>query len=227
MGWIARNVLNLLGLPGDLQTFWISLGVSALWGTVIGALEYWHGSGQLAWAAVAATGAFGLSVWAIVGLLKLVQKISVFRMITVRRFEPMDGEIQTQTKTLYVTVGCVLENNSNRPLFYRVVRADLSIQGRINQDAKLDGLVAEIPQKSHRYLRLPTISGIDATKRAEGKVELQIEYGATAKRLRYRFDYEGAPSLIHRWDGVRIDGDLAVKILSSITKSEHHRKWLI
>lgn len=220
---IVSRIPGFLGLPGDLQTLWNILGLSTVFSTVTGVLDYWLGTGQIGWAILIGFGVFAFATHGFNQIVNSYRSSTVFRHIMVRRHEPVDGEIQTNSGTMYLTIGTVLENTSSRQIFFKVQRASLSLQGRVNQEGALHSETAIIPPNSHKFLRHATITDLKTSERVDGNIQLEVLYGPTGDSLRYKFIYEGSPSLIQRWDGKQDAGGIPATILCAEKRADHEK----
>ncbi len=238
MGRLLQNLLSLIGLPSDLDSFIKLLGLSAGISAMTGGLQYLSGGGW-AWTAMFAVAGFAFSSMATYYIILTKKMTSVFEQISLPEITIAEGGIAVDPpvagkrgkpntpaklkKITHLALQCKLRNHSERALYFKLKRASHSMQGKTPEAGVVDN-VNLMPAKSDQGFVLATFPDIEITqdkKGIRGKIDLEILYGPNKESLRYLFKYEGEPQLGLHFDPS--DKHATLKISTLVKQYSHER----
>lgn len=239
MRWLVRTVLGALGLPGDLDTLFTMLGLSG--GAAVVTAYIAHILGEHGhWIIVAAVAVFTFTVMSIYYILLVKRQISVFGDLVMDQisvkgaaalgFEPPPPQKKNKPPPLapakkisHLTIECLLRNNSERTIFFKIRRESHSMEGKINTNTPTFDQVFVVPARLTAPLFLATLPEFEITppNAPKGYVDLEILYGPSEETLRYLFRYEGEMQLAVSHD--QKTGQIMLTMITAIKKYKHER----
>jgi len=205
MRWFIRNFLNLIGVPGDLDTLASLLGISGASGIVTAYIAN-HLSEDAHWTIVAGFGAAAFSMMLVYYILLTRRLTSVYEQVSMDEVAiiqaNLDGMRRTkkkfdvsEAKISHLTLRCTLRNHSERTIFYKLKRSHHSMSGKTPKNNVVAQNVCVIPSHGQQGFILATLPDIELSDSISGDIDLEILYGPNKDSLRYLFKYQGTPHL--------------------------------
>lgn len=215
LGWLARNVLNILGLPGDFAVVGAILPASVV-AAVSAVSAYAAGLGWheiLFWAG-------GVFLFVGAGLYygrRALREASIFQQLIIDEAAPfaaIDPKLQAN-----ISIQLVFRNASTtRLLVMQPIRARLTLQTRNNPDESIKSKDIIIPPNTVSRFTFANVSGIDGNLPITGRLELELAYGPSLDKLRYRLNYISEPVASVVKD---VDGKIGLFLTMPVLKYEH------
>ena len=195
---MAKLLKNTINLGGHVITLWSFVPAAAQTAITAGlsAVTAYFGYQELgvARAIFLATGvmAFGMTVtflW-----FRLAQIVGTFQRLTLLAFTVPNAAIDAQHgKVKGINVQCLLRNDSQMMMFYRLKRAHNSFERIGPKGTSVERNVVPISPGGTATINLATIEDIPfpdkKTKRIEGEIEMEVEYGSAIDDLRFLLHY--------------------------------------
>jgi hypothetical protein len=130
----------------------------------------------------------------------------------------------------HITLQCKLKNESERTIFFRAKRIHHSFMGKIRPEATVPDQLAMLPKGGAQQINMATIKDLEPVKIDDtrsplsGRIELEIEYGASEDDLPYLLEYVADPTI-----GLMVNFDtkqIQSKIICPIRVHRHQqRRW--
>lgn len=202
-GYLQR-VSALWALWGLLPSTWQTAAVA-----VVSAVTAYLGfqSGGLFYAVLGAVFVFCLGMVGMFFAILVSRQVGIFGKLLIREIGISEVAVDLHQNVMReikaLTMNFTVQNNSARDIYFRVIRAPLSIMNHVNQAAGISNATNIVPAGQTQLVLLATIQHIKAKivfgKAAPtpitGKLELEIAYGPSDEKLRYILNYEGEPIL--------------------------------
>jgi hypothetical protein len=121
-----------------------------------------------------------------------------------------------------------VEERKQRTIFFRAKRTHYSFMGRIRPEATVSEQLVMLPRGGAQQIHMPTIKDLEPVKVDDtksplvGRIELEIEYGASGDDLPYLLEYVAEPAL-----GLMVNFDtkqVQSKIFCPIRVHRHQRR---
>jgi len=177
------NVTSLWGLlPAAWQTF-VTAGFTAV--------TAYFGFKEVgwAWAIFLSSGVLAFGMVTVFLSLRISQILGVFQRLTVAGFGISSIVLNDEdTEIDHLNLHCILRNDSQRPMFYKLKRAHASMERRGQASDAVDSNVIVIPAYGGiQSINFSTIEDIPFAKRKgpEGQLELEIDYGSSSDSLEF------------------------------------------
>jgi hypothetical protein len=224
MGKFFKRLLDLIGLPGDIQTLINILGLSGMIAAVNGYLAH---AAREDWylLILVALGTFAICMFIFNQAQIAYRKNAIFQGIAIGNLVPAHiGTKLSDNGDLSLGTMFNIHNNSDRIIYLKAKRVDLVIQNKTNKPQKVEVVVLVHP-KTNALLNVKNIEGIDTNKNIEGYLETEILYGGKPDDLRYNMTYEASVLVqVEKFGDPEKKNEIAkLVILPNIKKVEHEK----
>jgi hypothetical protein len=156
---------------------------------------YWNG---LAWYEILFWGS-GVFAFFMVGFFYTWtwrQKTTLFEKLSIQSVRIVNIlQKDDSSKDIMILTQYTFKNDSDIPMYFLLTRLNLSIDGHVNPNAKIEENVFLVQPHDYHHVTAHGIPNIPQKEMMSGKVEFMVQYGPDKTNLKYLFDYEGTLSL--------------------------------
>ena len=188
--------------------------------------------GSLYFALIGAAIVFGSMMLGVNNAVSLYRKTTVFQKIGVMGIGiaeagivsdgPQDQVATAKFTLTHLAMNMTIKNHAELPVFIKIGRTSYSMEGRINQNAKVRDQVFLVPGLGEHYITFATLPDIPIGDTAlSGGVDVELHYGPAEDALKYVLHYIGEPKI-----GLEINpesGRAATKISTMVREHKHSR----
>lgn len=131
------------------------------------------------------------------------QSTTVFERLLFQNAYVTDIEVPSlDSKVISLGTRYKLHNAASVPVYYRLVRAAVSIDGKVRPDARVHDEIFMIQPDGDNFINAAVIDGLETKESLRGTVSFSVLYGDSRDALRYVLEHEGvlAISLIRSSD---------------------------
>jgi hypothetical protein len=226
---MANPIKKLWDWTGSATTAWGILpstwqaGATGALSAVTGWLGYKEAG--LAQAIFLAAGVFAFGMAAIFFALRVAAITGLFQRLSIPGVGVHTAAMGKGQSIAVLSLNCVLRNDSQRLMFYRLKRATSSVARQVGSNNSVDKNIIIIPPNGGTqtvfFSSIENIPYKNGGAAPSGSIELDVEYGPSADDLKYVFSY-GADVQI----GIaknKAKNETQLTVVSSVTTYIHSR----